>query len=192
MASAGRSRTANARTRSPRSDSCRLASSSSSRTCVDRDLLAVPQRRRAAVDDDVGRALHADEVGFVEDAPGDPVGAVVERRHELVLGVERHRRPPGQRPAGLLGVDADLGGQHHEGRFGRVADDRLVVGDGGVAAQHEPERQSGEVRRRRAGGAEDGAGLLVAAAFDLVPVAAGRASSSPSWRSSSACRSCRC
>ena len=50
----------------------------------------------------------------------------------------------------------------------------LVVGDGGVAAQHEPERQAGEVGRRRAGDAEDGAGLLVAAAFDLVPVAAGQ------------------
>ena len=110
---------------------------------LDRDLLAVPQRRRAAVDDDVRRTLHADEVGFVEDAPGDPVGAVVERRHELVLGVERHRRPPGQGPAGLLGVDTDLGGQHDQGCFGRVADDRLVVGDGGVAAQHEPERRAG-------------------------------------------------
>jgi hypothetical protein len=79
-------------------------------------------------------------VGFTTEAAGDPLRAVVERRRELVFGVERHHRSPGDGPAGLLGVDADLGGQHDEGYFGRIADDRLVVvGDGGVAAQHETE-----------------------------------------------------
>ena len=139
-----------------------------------RDLLAVPERRRAAFDDDVRCALHADEVGLAEDTAGDPLRSVVERGHELVLGIERHHRPPGQVPAGLLGVDTDLGGQHDQCCFGRVADDRLVVGHRGVTAQDETERQPGEVGRRGAGSAEDGAGLLVAAALDLVPVAPGQ------------------
>ena len=75
----------------------------------------------------------------------------------------------GQRAAGLLGVDTDLGGEHDERRLGRVADDRLVVGDGGVAAQREAEREAGEVGCRFTGRAEDGTRLGVAAALDLVP-----------------------
>ncbi len=106
--------------------------------------------------------------------PGSPVGAVMEGRHELVLGVERHLGPAGQGVAGLLGVDAHLRGQHDEGRLGRIADDRPVVGDGGVGAQRQAERQAVEVGRLLAGDAQDRARLLVTGAFDLEPVAAGQ------------------
>jgi hypothetical protein len=40
---------------------------------------------------------------------------------------------------GLPGVHAHLRGQHHERRLGRIADDRTVVGNGGVGAQHQPQ-----------------------------------------------------
>ena len=126
---------------------------------VDRHLLAVPQHVGAAIEHHVGRTLDRREVGLLEHAGGQPVGAVVERRHELVLGIERHLGPPRQRPPGLLGVDAELRREHHERRFGRVADHRLVVTDGGVAAQRQAERQLVEIGRRLAGDAQDGTGL---------------------------------
>jgi hypothetical protein len=93
----------------------------------------------------------------------------VERRHELVLGVERNECDTRQGAARLLGVDADLGGEYDECGLGGVTDDRFVVGDGGVAAQRQAECQAGEVGCGFTGGSEDGARGGVAAAFDLVP-----------------------
>ena len=46
-----------------------------------------------------GAPLTADEVGLVQDRRRRALGAVVERRHELVLGVERHLGPPREWPA---------------------------------------------------------------------------------------------
>ena len=142
MASSGRSRAAKASTRRPFSDSCRLASSSSSRTwsigtCSPCHSAGVHRSMTTS-----GAPLTVMKWGSWRTPPVHPLRPVVERRHELVLGVERHGRPRGKGAAGLLGVDSDLGGQHDERRLGGVADDRLVVGDGGVAAQHEAEREA--------------------------------------------------
>ena len=139
---------------------------------ADRHLLAMPQGPVAAVQDHVRRALDGDQMRLPDDRAGQPVRAVVEGGHELVLGIERHLGPAGQGFAGLLGVHAHLRGQHHERRLGRVADDRPVVADGGVGAQHQAQGQVAEVRRLRPGHAQDRAGLDVAGAFDLEPVAA--------------------
>ncbi len=136
---------------------------------VDRHLLAVPQHVGAAVEHHVGRTLHRREVGLLEHVGGQPVRAVVERRHELVLRIERHLRTSGQRPPRLLCVDAELRREDHECRFGRVADHRPVVADGRVGAEGQAERQLMEIRRRLAGHAQDGTGLRVAATVDLEP-----------------------
>ena len=122
--------------------------------------------------DDVRRAFDGDQMRLPDDRAGQPVRAVVEGGHELVLRVERHLGPAGQRLAGLLGVHAHLRGQHHERRLGRVADDRPVVADGGIGAQHQAQGQVAEVGRLRPGHAQDRAGLGVAGAFDLEPVTA--------------------
>ena len=148
VSSSSMSRAAKASTRRPFSPICRLAASMPARACSIGTWtpLSGPPAMRAPGEDDVGAAL--DQLDHV-------VGAVdldpVERRHELVLGVERHLGQPRVGPPGLLGVDAELGGEHDERRLGRVADDRAVVGDGGVAVQHQAERQPGEVGHRRAG-----------------------------------------
>ncbi len=92
-----------------------------------------------------GAPLTVMKCGSVSERPLHVRRSVVERRHELVLGVERNERDARQRAACLLGVDADLGREHDQGRLGGVADDRLVVGDGGVAAERQTEREAGEV-----------------------------------------------
>ena len=66
---------------------------------VDRDLLAMPEGMAAQPHDHVGRALHGHEVRLLEDPAGEPVRTVVEGRHELVLGVERHLGAPLERIA---------------------------------------------------------------------------------------------
>ena len=141
---------------------------------VDGHQLAMPQGLAAALHDHVGGALDTGEVRLVQDPAGQPVGAVVERRHELVLGVERHLGPAGQGFARLRGVGAHLRGEHDERRLGRIADDGLVIGDGRVRAQTQAEGQAAEVRQLPPGHAQDRAGLPVAGAFDRVPVAAGQ------------------
>ena len=134
IAASSRSRAANASTRSPRSDSCRLAARISSRTRADRHLLPVPQRVAAALDDDVGRTLHAGEVRL---AAGSPPVSHSGRSWNVAMNLYSESNGTSARRgsgvAGLLGVDAHLRGQHDEGRLGRVADDRPVVADGGVA-----------------------------------------------------------
>ena len=85
------------------------------------------------------------------DVLGAVDGDAVERRHELVVGVERHLGQPRVRAARLLGVDAELRGEHDERGLGRVADDGAVVADRRVAVEREAERQAGEVGHRRAG-----------------------------------------
>ena len=155
MSASSTSRAAKARTRSPCLDSSSLAASRSARTCVDRHQGTTPQRLAAAVEHHVGRALHGHDVRLGQHAPAEPVRSVVDRGHELVLGVERHLGAAGKGVPRLFGVDADLGREHHERRLGRITDDGPVVGDGGVAAQRETQRQATEVGRRAAGGAQD-------------------------------------
>ena len=89
----------------------------------------------------------------------------MERRHELVLGVERHLGPAGQRVAGLLGVDAHLRGEHDEGRLGGIPDDRPVVADG-RRSQSQAQGEAAEVGRVAAGHTQDRAGLPVPGALD--------------------------
>ena len=141
---------------------------------VDRDLPAVPEGMAAQPHDHVGRALHGHEVPLREDPAGEPVRTVVEGRHELVLGVERHLGAPLERIPRLLRVGAHLRGEDDQGGLGRVADDRLVIGHRGVAAQREPQRQAPEIGKLRAGDPEDRAGLAVAAALHLEPISAGQ------------------
>jgi hypothetical protein len=96
---------------------------------------------------------------------------LVERRHELVGGVERHLGESGVGPTGGFGVHPQFGGQHHEGRLGGIADHGAVVGHRGVAVQAEPVREPGEFRRRLPGRVPDVAGLGVTVALDHEPVA---------------------
>ena len=86
--------------------------------------------------------------------------------HELVRRVERHLRDARVGPAALLGVDAELRGEHHERGLGRVADHVAVVGHGRVAGQAQAVRQRGQVRDLGAGRLQDPAGLGVPAALD--------------------------
>jgi hypothetical protein len=138
---------------------------------LDRHLVAGAQCARGAVDHDVRRALHADEVRFSKDATGDP------RRRSWNVAMNLYSESKGtivqagQGPAGLLGADADVGGEHDQCRFGRVADGRLVVGDGGSLHSTSP-----RARRVKSG---VGAALPVmaphlpiTAALDLVPLPA--------------------
>ena len=97
----------------------------------------------------------------------------MERRHELVLGVERHLRSPRHRRAGLLGTDPHLRGEHDECCFGGVTDDRSVVADRRITGEHQSESETREVRLRFARNAQDLAGLRVAAALDSVPLTVG-------------------
>ena len=172
IAASSMSLAANASTRSPRSDSLRLAARISSRTVPIGTCWPCHRARSQRSRTTSGAPLTVTRCGCCDDRAGQPVRAVVEGGHELVLGVERHLGPAGQGFAGLLGVHAHLRGQHHERRLGRVADDRPVVADGGVGAQHQAQGQVAEVRRLRPGHAQDRAGLGVAGAFDLEPVTA--------------------
>jgi hypothetical protein len=140
----------------------------------DRHLLAMPQRPAAAFHHHVGRALDADQVGLLQDPASQPVGAVVEGGHELVLRIKRHLGPAGQGVTCLYGVGAHLRGEYHEGRLRRVADDRLVVADGGIGAQRQALGQAAEVRQLASGYPQDRAGLLVAGTLDLEPFTAGQ------------------
>ncbi len=89
--------------------------------------------------------------------------------HELVFGIERNFGDPRVGPPGLLGVDAQLGGQHHQRCLCRVADHRPVVRDRRVAVQYQPQRQSAEIGDRRVRDRQDLAGLAVAGALDGEP-----------------------
>ena len=123
---------------------------------------------RAPGDDDVGGALDQ-----LDDVLGPLDGHPVERRHELVLGVERHLGQPGVGAPGLGGVDAQLRGEHDEGRLRGVPDHRAVVPDHGVAVEHQAEGEAGEVRHRRPRHGADAARHPVALPLHGEPRAAG-------------------
>ena len=119
--SGSKSRRATTITRSPdcamRSFSAMAAARWSVRRCRGRRRRATSSEL-AAVDEHVGRAL--DEAAHHRLARS--VGHLVEGRHELVLGVERHLGHARVALAGAVEVDAALGGQHDQRALGRVAD----------------------------------------------------------------------
>ena len=83
------------------------------------DLLASPQRLRAAGQQFLGRALDEADVTRVSSMHG---------RHQLAVGVEGEF--PGTRGLGnlCLDVEAGLGCRHHDRAFGGVAQDAPPVG----------------------------------------------------------------
>ena len=96
--------------------------------------------RPTARDQHVGRALHV----AADDLPPARFGHLVERRHELVLGVERDLGEPRVRGAGLVHVQPALGAEHDQGAFGGVADQPVALEDG-VGAQDHREQVGVEV-----------------------------------------------
>ena len=133
---------------------------------LDRDLLALPERLRAQVEDHVGSALDD-----LDQHLARPVVVALEGGHVLVGRVERHLRQARVLGPGQLGVGAELGGEHDQGRLGRVADDLAVVGHRGVAGQRQGERERAEVGYGAPGRGPHLALLAVAATLDRVPVA---------------------
>ena len=129
----------------------------------------VAHRRRRAVGVQVARRARQQDVGrALDEAAHDLAAAVVhlvERRHQLVLGVERHLGDAGVGRAGVLDVDPALGRQHDERALGRVADARPVADDGVVGQRH---RQHERLERGVAGArhAQDATGRRVALAVD--------------------------
>ena len=97
----------------------------------------------------------------------------MEGGHELVLGIKRHLSEARVGAPSLLGIDAELGGQHDEGGFRRIADDGAIVGNGGVAVEDHPQGEVGEVGHRCSGDRCNRASLAVALAFDAEPSAVG-------------------
>ena len=174
IAASSRSRAANASTRSPRSDSLRLAARISSRTvpigtcspCHS----ARPQRSMTTS----GAPLTVTKCGSCRIPPASESGRSWKVAMNLYSESNGTSARRGSASRVSRGVGAHLRGQHHEGRLGRIADDRLVIGDGGVGAQDQAQRQAAEVRQLPSGHAQDRAGLLVAGALDPEPVAAGQ------------------
>ena len=117
-------------------------------------------------------------------SPPAPVGHAVERRHELVVGVERHLGHAGVALAGAVEVDPALGGQHDQRALGRVADQLAAVVEAGVGAQRHRQERVVEVELEAAL-VRDLAGRGVALAADREPVAA-RAPPTPAPSSCSA------
>ena len=73
----------------------------------------------------IGSALDIDP----DHVPASVVLHLVKGRHELVSGIERNLGQARVALAGQLGIDAALGGEHHQGALGRVADDPAVPRD---------------------------------------------------------------
>lgn len=96
---------------------------------------------------------------------------MVEGRHELVCGVERHLGDARICPAGEWGVDTDLGGEHNQRGLGRIADHLSGIGDGGIAVEAQSVGEQGEVGSGLARGLGDPTRLAVALTVDEVPPA---------------------
>ena len=112
---------------------------------------ATHRRRRALGVQIAGRARQQDVGRSLDEAPNDlpaPVLHLVERGHQLVLGVEWHLGDSRIGPARVLDVDPALGCKHHEGALGGVADARPVADDGVVGQRH---RQHERLERDVAG-----------------------------------------
>ena len=120
---------------------------------------------RRAREQDVGRAL--DEAA--DDLPA-VVLHLVEGRHQLVLGVERHLGDARVDAPRLVDVEPALRGEHDERRLGRVADD-LAVAHRGVVRERHRQQERLERRVRLARDAQDLALGRVALALDRVAAA---------------------
>ena len=92
---------------------------------------------------------------------------LVEGRHQLVLGVERHLGHARVDAPRLVDVDPALLREHDERRLRRVSDD-LAVANGGVVRERHRQQERLERRVRLARDAEDLAFGRVALAFDRV------------------------
>ena len=86
----------------------------------------------AARDQDVGRTLHV----AADDGLAARARHLVERRHELVLGIERDLRDPRVPGPRLVDVQPSLRAEHDQGAFGRVADQAVAVEHGVRAEDH--------------------------------------------------------
>ena len=117
---------------------------------LDREVpVVVGDRHQGAVGiSDRGGSSDQDVGGTLDVATDDGAAVVprhlVERRHELVLGVERHLGDSWKRGPGLVDVEASLGAQHDQRALGRVADQALAIEDG-VCAQHHRQQVRVEV-----------------------------------------------
>ena len=117
---------------------------------------------------DLRRACEQDVRSSLDVAAHDLAPVIlelVERRHELVLRVERHLRHARIQPPRLVDVDPALRREHDEGRLGRVAHDLAVVHRGVVGERHRHQERL-ERRVRLAPGPEDLPGRRVALAVD--------------------------
>jgi hypothetical protein len=121
----------------------------------------------------VRRPGEQDVGGALDEAANHRSAAVVdlvERRHQLVLGVEGDLGQAGEGPPGLLDVEPALGRQDHQGSLGGVADAGAVADDGVVGQRH---RHHERLDRQLdvAGHVQDAPGRRVALAVDAVAVA---------------------
>ncbi len=116
------------------------------------------------------RAAEQNVRGSLYEATKDvppPVLQLVERRHELVVRVERHLGHAGVEPARLVDVQPSLRREDDEGRLGRVADD-LAVANRCVVRKRHREQERAEWRVRLATDSSDHALGGVPLAVDRV------------------------
>ena len=165
-AAGSKSRRATANTRIP-SDASRSFS-------LDDALAEIRDRLRSAVDVEVpGRPSEEHVRCSLHEATHHTLD-VVERRHELVLRVERHFADTRVDSPGLLDVEPALGGEHDECSLGRIADARAVADDSVVRQrhrQHEVFERLVADRLTRGTDAQDATGRRVALAVDAVVTA---------------------
>ena len=96
------------------------------------------------VDEHVGGALHE----AAHHVPAAAVDHAVERRHELVLGVERHLGHPGVAGTGPVEIDPTLGRQHDQRTLGRVTDQVARLVEAGIGAQRHRQKRVVQVDRQ--------------------------------------------
>ena len=156
-----REATASTRRPSPASRSFSASTRSRAPSAGTARAVGVADLRRAR-EQDVGRAL--------DEAAHDLAAVVlhlVERRHQLVLRVERHLADAREDAPRLVDVEPALRGQDDERRLGRVADD-LAVAHGRVVGERHRQQERLERRVRLARDAQDLALGRVALALDRV------------------------
>ncbi len=126
------------------------------------------RHRRSVSVEIVRRARQQDVRRALDEAAHDLASIVVhlvERRHQLVLGVEWHLAHAGIRLAGLLDVQPTFGGEDDERTLRRISDARPVADDGIVGERH---RQHERLERAVAGSRhpEDATGRRVSLTVD--------------------------
>ncbi len=150
IAASSRSRAANARTRSPCSESFWLAARMSSRTSAIGTCSPCQSACVQRSSDDVGCALDASRSAARRRIRAASHSGrswnVAMNLYSESNGTSARR---GSAAPGLLGVDAHLGGEHHERGLGRVADDGAVVAHRRVACRARGRAPGGGSRAAR-------------------------------------------